>query len=274
MTDILARTNAAQDKAGPVKEVRAIQRAIAVIDALCRAGASTLSELSRATGLSKSTLRRILLTLENGHMVRCSLADRRYRANVHLPAYEQTIFNPRIARLTEAARPVLEDMARDVVWPSDLTIRDGLYLRVIETTRSISALSVNRNEIGDRVDIVSTAAGRAYLAFCPKAERDTLLAQIETQFGARAVRELVVALDVARAQGFAERGSLHTGNTERFPRRNDKLSAVAMPIMQRGRVAGSMNLLWPRGITETLGGAKAMAATLAQYIRRIEENLA
>ena len=63
-----------------VKEIRALRRAIDVIEALCRAECLSLAELTRETALAKSTLRRILFTLENGGLVRCSLADGLYRA--------------------------------------------------------------------------------------------------------------------------------------------------------------------------------------------------
>ncbi|MGE3246576.1 MAG: helix-turn-helix domain-containing protein [Beijerinckiaceae bacterium] len=257
----------------PLKAIRAITRAIAVIDALCRSGACSLAELSRSTGIAKSTLRRILLTLEKGRIVRCSLGDRRYRSNVHLPAYGWSVENPSIGLIADAARPALEEMASRIVWPSDITVRDGLHMRIIETNRSLTQLSVNRNDIGDRVELAATAVGRAYAAFCPQKERDEILTAVEMQYGAQSVRELHGVLETARAQGYAERGPMHTGNTERFPRLNDRLSAVAMPIMHRKRVTCCINLLWPQGVTEMLGGAPAMAKILAGYVREIEKNL-
>lgn len=258
----------------PLKEIRAIARAIDVMNALCRNGACSLSDLARETALSKSTLRRILLTLERGRFVRCSLADGRYRANVHLPTQSAAQESPLVARVVEAARPVLEEMAREVVWPSDLTVRDGLALRIVESNRSIIPLLVNRNEIGDRVDIASTAAGRAYLAFCPDKERTELLIQIGRAQGGRVVREIERLLPVIRDCGWAERGAAHTGNTERFPGRHDRLSAVAMAITHKRSVVCCLNLLWPRGITDKLGGAPKMAAILERNVRKIERQLA
>ena len=257
----------------PLKEIRAVARAIDVMDALCRAGACSLADLHRETSLSKSTLRRILLTLERGRFVRCSLADGRFRANVHVPTLEAAEESPVIARVLDAARPVLEEMATKVVWPTDLTARDGLHLRIVESNRSIIPLLVNRNEIGDRVDIANTAVGRAYIAFCGEKERADLLAGIGAAQGVRSVREIERVLPAIRARGYAERGAMHTGNTDRFPARNDRLSAVAMPIIHKRRVVCCMNLLWPRDITETLGGAPAMAKVLEAYVRKIERNL-
>lgn len=263
-----------REAAASLKEIRAVARAIEVLEALSRSGACSLAELNRTTGIAKSTIRRLLLTLERGRFVRCSLADGLYRANVLVPSQEELQQTPLIARLVEAARPVMEEMATTVVWPSDLVVRDGLQLRIVESNRSIVALSVNRNEIGDRVDIVSTAAGRAYLAFCPDAERLELLEAIAGTSGRRTSRDIERVIAETRARGWAERGPMHTGNTERFPDRHDKLSAVAMPIMHRRRVYGCINLLWPRSITERIGGLPQMARVLGRQVSRIESNLA
>ena len=117
-----------------VKEIRALTRGVAVLNALCRAGACSLADLSRETCLPKSTLRRILTTFEQANFVRCSLADGLYRANVHAPAYQETAHNPFIGQIVAAATPVLEELATKVLWPSDVLIRDGRHMRSYRST--------------------------------------------------------------------------------------------------------------------------------------------
>lgn len=66
------------DAAGDDRPIAAVERALSVLDAFRTAPRLSLSELSRRTGLFKSTLLRILATLErNGYVMR--LADGRYR---------------------------------------------------------------------------------------------------------------------------------------------------------------------------------------------------
>ena len=256
-----------------VKEIRALRRAMDVIEALCRAECLSLAELTRETALAKSTLRRILFTLENGGLVRCSLADGLYRANVQIPAYARTKENPRIARIAAAARPVLQEIAATVVWPSDIVVRDGVSLLIIESTRAVTKLAINGSEIGDHVDMASSAAGRAYLAFCPRRECSQLLREIEQRQGQTAVGELARTLIRTRRRGWAVRGETCVGATQRHPGRSDKLKAVAMPVFDRKRLVCCINLLWPSGFNAMPGGEKAMATFLEGFVRKIERNL-
>jgi len=243
------------------------------MDELCRTGSSTLAELNRTTGLSKSTLRRILLTLENGNMVRRGLDDGRYRANVHLPSHTQSNPNPSVARVLQAANPVLEETSNQIIWPSDITVRDGLYMRIVESNRSKTPLHINRQEIGDRVEMVSTAAGRAYIAFCPDAEQTRLMGEIESAYSDRIVEAMQKELPKIKTRGYAIRGAEHTGNTVRNPRLVDKLSSISMPVMSDGTVACCVNLFWPQAITEELGGVGAMAKFLSDVSRKIEAGM-
>lgn len=243
------------------------------MDELCRSGASTLAELNRATGLSKSTLRRVLLTLENGNMVWRGLDDGRYRASVHLPSYSHSSKNPDIALVLRAANPILEETSSQIIWPSDITVRDDLYMRIVESNRSMTPLHINRNEIGDRVDIVSTAAGRAYLAFCPDTERAQLMEELEDTYSGRIITDIQDALPQIREQGYAIRGAEHTGNTIRYPRLDDKLSAISMPVLNKNAVACCVNLFWPQAVSEELGGVAAMAKLLLGVTKEIEARL-
>ncbi len=243
------------------------------MDELCRTGACTLAELNRTTGLSKSTLRRILLTLENGHMVRRGMDDGKYRANVHLPSHTNSSPNPSVARLLQAANPVLEYTSNQIIWPSDITVRDGLYMRIVESNRSKTPLHINRQEIGDRVEMVSTAAGRAYIAFCSNAEQARLLGEIENAYSDRIVDAVQNELPEIRTRGYAIRGAEHTGNTVRHPRLVDKLSSISMPVMSNGRVACCVNLFWPKAVTKELGGVGVMAEYLSKVTEKIEIRL-
>ena len=91
-----------------VKEIRALTRGVKVVETLCRLGACGLAELHRETGLPKSTLRRILFTLEQATFLRCSLGDGLYRANIQIPAFlSDADASPLIGRIVAAAKPVL-----------------------------------------------------------------------------------------------------------------------------------------------------------------------
>lgn len=255
-----------------VKEIRALSRGVKVMETLCRLGACSLADLNRQTGLPKSTLRRILLTFEQANFLRCSLADGLYRANISVPSYADAAGNPPVGRVVAAARPVLEELAAKVLWPSDLLVRDGPQLRIVETNRALTPLLVNRTEIGDHVDFLNTAVGRAYLAFCPPAESEEIIAGIRKTRGALELRNISSVLNETRKRGYGERDTKFTGSTDRHPFLTDRLYAVAVPILLRSQVLGCINLLWPRKAMASVGDIGTMAKLLRQSATVIAHN--
>jgi IclR family mhp operon transcriptional activator len=255
-----------------VKEIRALSRGVKVVETLCKFGACSLADLNRETGLPKSTLRRILLTFQQANFLRCSLADGLYRSNIHVPSYADTAANPSIGRVVAAALPVLKELARKVVWPSDLMVRDGLQLRIVDTNRALTPLFIGRSEIGDHVDILNTAVGRAYLAFCPRTERDEIIRQIRNTRRTQELTNLPRILNETRERGYAERDSKFTGSTDRYPFLADRLYAIAVPILAQGQVLGCINLLWPRNAMASIGDKDAMVKMLQRSVAVIAHN--
>jgi IclR family transcriptional regulator, mhp operon transcriptional activator len=256
-----------------VKEIRALARGVKVMETLCRLGACGLAELHRETGLPKSTLRRILVTLEQATFLRCSLGDGLYRPNIQIPAFlSDADASPLIGRIVAAAKPVLAELSAKASWPTDLVVRDGLQLRIVETSRMLSPFPVNRLEIGDGVDMLSSGVGRAYLAFCPQAERAEITGQMRRVHGAAALANLPRILDKIRECGYGERAPNCMGGTERHPFLIDNFHAVAVPVMNRGQVLCCINLLWrPSAVSDNRDKAK-LARLLRQCAQKIAGN--
>lgn len=256
-----------------LKDVRALRRGLAVLDLLSGSGPAGLSDIARATGLAKSTTRRILATLEDTGHIRRNLADSLYRSNIGGGGPATANTSKAAGAIVRAARPVLERLSQEVVWPSDLFIRDGTELQIVETTRPLSPLLVNRNEIGDRVDMLTTAVGRVYLAFCPDGEREELLAVIGKAHAPASQNELLETIDHIRKTGFAVRDPRCTGATYRNPFIVDRLYAVAVPVMDRDKVACCINLLWPVAAASSVGDERLMAKLLQERAAEISANL-
>ena len=255
-----------------VKEIRSVSRAVSVIDALCRLDGCGLADLHHATGLPKSTLRRILKTFECGGFVRCSLADGLYRANIGVPTYAETVDNPLIGQVVAAATPILEELSRKVPWPSDVLVRRGMRMKVVESNRSMTPLMVNQLEIGDQVDMLQSAVGRAYLAFCSEAERKEILSETCSTLSADQLMHIDSVLAVTRQRGYAERDTASTGGTNRFPLLADKLFAVAVPAVTRDHVICCINLLRPASAKVSADEARSLVSLLKSCASRIVNN--
>jgi IclR family transcriptional regulator, mhp operon transcriptional activator len=255
-----------------VKEIRVLARGVKVLETLCRLGACSLADLHRETALPKSTLRRILLTFERASFLRCSLGDGLYRANIQVPAFfSQAEASPFVGRIVAAAQPVLAELSARASWPTDLMVRDGLQLRIVETNRALSPFPVNQLEIGDNVDMLSSAVGRAYLAFCPPAEYAEIIGQMQLR-GAPAPATLPHVLNETRERGYAVRAPNCMGGTERYPALIDNLQAVAVPVLLNGQVLCCINLLWRPSAVPDAGPMLRMARILRQCAAKIARN--
>lgn len=256
-----------------VKEIRVLARGVKVLETLCRLGACSLAELHRETALPKSTLRRILFTFERANFLRCSLGDGHFRANIQMPAFfSPADANPFIGRIAAAAKPVLADLSAKALWPTDLMVRDGLQLRIVETNRALSPFPVNPLEIGDNVDMLTSAVGRAYLAFCPPAEHTELIGQMRRVHGAAALATLPRILNATRDRGYAVRAPNCTGGTKRYPALIDNFHAIAVPVLLSGQILCCINLLLRPSAISGAGYKLRMARILRQCASEIADN--
>lgn len=239
-----------------MKQIKSLHKAIDVLETLDKFKACSLAELHGHTGIPKATLLRAIRTLEARNFVRRSLADDKYRTNITLPRARAPATVGKadvsaLASLAQAATPELEILAQNLPWPSDLFVRSGLAMELLETSRSRSPLLVNRNEIGDQVQFTVSAVGRTYLAYCSKKEREDILVRLE---GAPErylplrieARRLNSDLGTIRRQGYGLRDPRFAGATVADKTLADQLSAIAVPIRMGDTVAGCINMLWPK----------------------------
>src|SRR5262245_39820634 len=156
-----------------IKRIRAVSRAIRVLRSLHRKPGQTLADLHVSVQLPKATLERILATLEEEQVIWRAMADGGYRNTLSFQhrgmAYKKN------HRLAEIAMPHLEALRQRTIWPSDLAVRHGYGMVLLETTRARAGLGLFRDEIGQRINMPHSAVGRAYLAFCPARERAMLI---------------------------------------------------------------------------------------------------
>ena len=134
----------------------------------------------------------------------------------------------------EAARPWAIDLTRKLKWPVAVAVlqEDAVFVRF--STIADSPVSPFHATINLRLSLMSRALGRAYLAYCPKEERQLLVRMLSASDHAedrpknlaRAVQQLVRA---TRSRGFAERDP----NVE--PQNSN---TIAVPVMANGLRAG------------------------------------
>jgi IclR family mhp operon transcriptional activator len=229
--------------------VQGLERGLRVLEALRASSSSSLHDLHLATDISKPSLLRLLNTLIGAGYVARRIADGRYR----ISAFSRVGQKPdRHDRVVEAAGPVLDRLCRKVLWPSDLLVRAGDHMERRETSQLQSPFFPHpgrRDRVGQRVGWLMTGVGRAYLAFCPEPERERIVRRLSRSDKpddrlARNPERLRQILKETRERGYGTRDPTFTGGPHGGPAINDQLAAIAVPLLGRRRVYGSINLLW------------------------------
>ena len=228
------------------KKIRAIDRALMVIEALSQSRSLSLTQLKQKTELDNATLLRILATLIERGWVRQLIVEKRYELSHTLG----TLLGPasRAHPLTELAAPILLDLkANPFSLPSDLcaVVGDGLF-EIVESTRLRGPMAPARTGLGLRPSLFKSAHGRAILANMSEPQRKR---HIE-HFLNRARKDdihwynqglLDTELDKAIALGYGVREANYWeppfDDTPAF-------GAIAVAIKNDSGVYGSLSLLW------------------------------
>lgn len=250
--------------------VQGLSRGLAILHALnlSAKGWAKISELSAATGLHRTTVRRLLETLQAEGYVRRSESDDSYRLNHKIRQLSDGFTDDEW--ISEVANPLLGELLQKVVWPSDLCTLDGDCMLVRETTHRFSPLSFHRAMIRQRMPVLMTAVGRAYLAFCTTEERQQILQLLIAGNDAQANfarNHVLVAqmLDKVRRQGYA------TNDGEWGEQ--SKITAIAMPVRHRNKVLASINIVFLKKAMNITEGASRMLPHLQFAVNAIEKSL-
>jgi IclR family acetate operon transcriptional repressor len=214
------------------RTVGAVERALAVIDALGDGEELGTNELARRTGLNASTTSRLLATLTGGRLVEHVEETGRYRLG---PRFLQ-LGNAVLARidLREVARPHLRALASETGETATLSAPgdpDAITVDFVQGPGSV--VSVAR--LGRPSVAHATATGKVGLAYGAA----KLSGGVLERFTDRTVTDrarLAAELERVRAQGFAEAAG----------EREDDLNAVAAPVFgSRGELAAVIGVQGP-----------------------------
>jgi len=155
------------------RPIRALVRGLEALAVLNLRESATVSEVAREVGLPRTTAYRILETLcDSGLVVRDSAADR-YRTTVLVRALSAGFREE--SWITQVAKPCLFDLGESIVWPVNIATLTDSKLIVREATDHQSPLAIEHISAGATLPLLSTSAGRTYLAHCSLAQRTSLL---------------------------------------------------------------------------------------------------
>ncbi len=256
------------------KLIRSLTRGINVIDAMNRSDTPmSLHEIHQATALDRATLLRILCTLEDAGWVHKGIADNRYRMTyqMHELGMKVSIHDA----LAQLAAPILEQLQADLIWPSDIAVYNGSSMEIVETTRKKTPFVINRDIMTSRPDMLQSAIGRVYLAFCPKEERLAILKRLrkmDSKEGeiARKEEQVNQMLTQIQGKGYAER---KPGYWDVLADYGGQVSAIAVPVVVMDEVQATINLVWLTGACEQKQVDEVFFPRLQQAAQSLAEEL-
>jgi IclR family transcriptional regulator, mhp operon transcriptional activator len=252
--------------AGPYREVRSLERGLALLDAMADLGWASPAELARRTAIDRSTVYRLLNTLlATGYAVRRS-DDGRY----FLAAKLSTIgFGIRSDDLVlQIAQEELDGLVSEVGWPSDYAALVAGRLTILASTHRLTTMTFFRRLVGQHRPIVRSALGRALLAAMSPKELDQALESVRAAGGEDSAeigdREVLNAmLEKVRERGYGFSEGLIEAN----------ISAIALPVRRKSRAVGSVNIVYFRSALSTEAAAATLLPPLRSCIAAIERRL-
>lgn len=255
-------------------QTRSVHRALDVLEHLAERGPSSLQQLHAGTGLSKSTLRRLLATLVERRFVRMGISDGMYRTNVATPSAIDPELTLRIGRLVEVARPHMLALTTQVRWPSDLHIYVPGRMRILESTHGLSPFGrYTGMGLDAELNLFAAASGLSFLANKDDAFVLELVEALEheefwslSRFGVPPAR-LIEELKEIRRQGFAKRRLTQGRNDHRR-------DAIAVTVFEGKEPIGGLTISWQRQLMAAdafaalhLDALKAAAKAISDGLR-------
>lgn len=218
------------------RPIRALNRGLEVLTVLNRLERAAINTLANAVELPRTTTFRILETLRLAGYVDRDPHDDCYRPTIMVRALSDGFDDE--AMLAHVAKPHLAALGTQLVWPAAIATPAGAAMLIRETTDHQSPLALERHSAGVRVPMLSSAAGRAYLAFCSAPQRDALLellarSSLPEDRLARDRPEVDRLLQETRAQGF--------GMAQRARRISEETS-LAIPMQAQERVLATISV--------------------------------
>ena len=214
-----------------VTQVRAVERAVELMFLLAeRPRSVSLQQLADEIGCSKSTVYRLLATLERLEVVEHDPALRQYRVGRRLRELAQDEPTRLDLRALAAPHlPALRDLSGET---ATFHVRDGavhIIAAQCESTQEIRRVL----PVGQRVPLLKGATAKAILAFLPPDEAAAILAQTrKADDPGPTVEELADIRDVGYSFSYSER--VPGG------------SAMSAPILDgAGSVCGALSIAGP-----------------------------
>ena len=248
------------------ESVRAVERALAVLACFnIQTPELTLTQISEQIGINKSTVHRLLATLEKNQFLERDAVTGIYRPGIRLLQLAHLALEHNdLRRLADPFLRQLSELHRENVNLSIIDADEVVYLEVVEGSQRVKLAAVT----GQKLPAFCTASGKAILAFMPEETVRQVLERGMPHHTPQTLTSPQLFFDDSRQT--RERGFAMSEQEY-----EDGINAVAAPIFNSHRepiasvsVAGPAYRLSTQRMLEIGPTIVEIAGRIAQEVRR------
>ena len=253
--------------------IQPISRALRLLEVLNQRQLSTIDELHRDTGYPKPSLVRLLNALIADDYVSQVSRTAGYRVAERVLSLSSG-FRQRDLLVDAGIQPMRRFTAEHK-WPLYLATLENFMMHIRFSTADMSPIAPDLSGYNMPFNVLSSAVGRAYIAFCPDKERELILKTLaqstdDLDLMARDRAAVDTLIEEIRAKGYSVTGSIF----------GDRGRGIAVPIRLQKRVVGSVSMRhYKTTMTEAdaakryLGPLQDLADTIAQRMSQPAKNV-
>jgi IclR family transcriptional regulator, KDG regulon repressor len=209
------------------QSVRAVERALDILLCFTREEPTrSLTQIAESVQMSKTTVHRLLTTLEIKRFITRDKATGFYRLGFRFIEMASLVLQN--VELHRWAFPYLQRLSEEFGETVDLSILDGshvIYLEVIESPQRVKLAAA----VGQRLPASFTASGKALLAYLPEEQAKKIIADNiakYTHLASTSMQDLLADLKATEERGFAIAEQEY----------EEAINAVAAPIFDADRL--------------------------------------
>jgi IclR family mhp operon transcriptional activator len=218
--------------------VRAVERALRILQVMNRQPVSSVDHLHKATRLPKPTLVRLLRTMVKAGYVTNDTRQGGYQVTSLVTSLSCGFHSDPL--VVQAGHAWAVNLTRQLKWPVGIAVFDEDAVVIRFSTVGDSPMSPFHATINMRLSLFSRALGRAYLAYCSNEQLAAIVARCAASDDpenalARDPEALDELIRKVRSAGYATRDRTVE------PRNSN---TIAMPLMMCGGVRASIGVTY------------------------------
>lgn len=236
--------------------IRSVSRALQVLQAINNAGSLSMMGAARAADIPYPTACRVIQTLIHEGFIEGVPNTKQYRptALVHTLSSGYKFDNS----LVRAARPVIEELTRRVLWPTAIATRVGMKMIIRDSTYGMTSLAFTNFYPGDSIPLFSSASGKVHLAFCDAVEREAILQGLR-DFGESEDKAMALFSEARQHAARIQKNGFATHERNKHVDPPGKTSSISVPIFVDSVYVATLNLIF-------FASAMSMEAAIGKYL--------